>query len=627
MTTILNNASYHNVKKAYTITNAVKEIINDVTGKKSQEIADHIIASKDKIFIDTRAMGEGKTQVMALISKDPKNVEHQLSYVTHRVALAKCGSMRLGIEFYKNIDLNENKKRKIAMCVNSILKYNISDKDTNLVLMIDEFVQLIDFISIGTVKNREEIQEELIEAINNADTVVLADADFNDFCLNWIKKHTNKKIEIIKSTPPPHKKKITDFKKIEILLSDASKNLSEGKKIWFACDSKEEINNLKIRFESFSELLITMNRPALKILSITSDNKGDSLQKDFLKNPNEESKKYDLILCSPVINSGISIDNNNFDFIYAIFKNIITANEMCQTIGRVRSVTDIRVAFILGHKKDRQTNPHHLLDGENFVKARFLGNRSYQISEFSEQQTNVRANRNKSLNNFKFEFLMLAELKGYEVIEIEDYESTPLTELLEDTYTQRVLNAVKLTKEDVESLVLTSDTQSENDSLERILVQETTGKSYEDLNEDHIKFYKNGGLERVRNLELLQYDENLLKDIDLLNYECRNESKKLTSRKFFITSMVVILENKEYNFNNIPNVLKLLQENHKELTVNGLGDFENIKSISKVNNLMKKIGYKIECKRNNKNIRSYKIEVDEEVAEYVENRKLNGVNL
>mgnify|MGYP000317682003 CR=1 FL=1 len=613
-----------NINKKHSVTNFDGLVVNDMTGVSNPDIAAHILKDGG-LFALNGGMGSGKTETMVHAANVVKirDINHRkVVYICPRVSLASGGAKRLDLRYYENVQTQwQEVSDCLSVCVNSIPKHSITD--ANLV-MIDEFRQMIEFISTGSVKNRKEVQAVLIETINNAETIILADADMNDFCIEWLKKHTNKTIQLITSKNNTHHKQITVLDDAESVLVEANNRLEKGENVWITSDSKIQVHKSKVAFEMLTDVSSQFNVADDEILIITGDNKGEEAQKAFLENPDEESKKYRLIISTPVISSGVSITNTHFKSVYAIFSNVVPANEMLQAVGRVRAVNDIRVSFKKGHKKSRETIIHHLMDGEALKNSRFLGNGLLEIDDMAYQQAQITATVNDSLNNFDREFLILAQLKGYGVKKKGEKNTiTGLSKRANEYDIQRVLTAQPITEDNAIQLKRTKpETQSERDSLDRYLVEEMAGKTSQQLNEDDITFYKNNGTSTVQNYELIHTKIDVVRSKEKLEYNECGESNGKTSRALFMQKIITRLDGKTFKANDVDDLMQSLQKHHAELNANQLGDFKWIRRpIVKLKNLLSKMGYEVILSNRTQNDRYYKMVKNVQVVKYVENRK------
>ena len=81
---------------------------------------------------------------------------------------------------------------------------------------------------------------------------------------------------------------------------------------------------------------------------------------------------YDLVICSPVIETGVSIDCDHFDAVFAISHGVQSVDSFGQALARVRSDVP-RYIWVSEYSPNRigngSTDLNQLLSGEHF-KAR-----------------------------------------------------------------------------------------------------------------------------------------------------------------------------------------------------------------------------------------------------------------
>ena len=102
-------------------------------------------------------------------------------------------------------------------------------------------------------------------------------------------------------------------------------------------DNPSAICHLPSAFQGRS--LVKKTHPNLKILRIDAESVADPNHPAFgcIKNLDYVLSQYDVILASPVIETGVSIDlKNYFDRVYCISYGIQTVDAVCQSLERVR---------------------------------------------------------------------------------------------------------------------------------------------------------------------------------------------------------------------------------------------------------------------------------------------------
>ena len=681
------NRKLDGIKSENTITSFTGVTCHDMTGKDNTAIAKTILSLDKAIIVDNRPMATGKTELMRLIadyhlnrssnkasykdikqfhfdnggtakqwnkiSNNPKlfkalqdqvnqqytttNHESQKTvYVCHRVSLTSSASERLQLEYYDDV-LPSQDTPSLAVCVNSMPKHEVSK--TVKVLFIDEMRQTLEHIHNGTVKNRLEVYNELIAAIQAADLVICADADFNDSTLDWLKGIANKPLHAITQQATKTGKKLLELGNSNAVLLHAQESLKKGLNVWIATDSMQQARKADILLNSpdlmdkdtaeelMAELLNGSGISEDKVLLVHSENKGDPKQAAFLANPNQESKKYRLVIHTPVISSGISVTNTHFDRVYAIFCNVLAPNEMLQTIARVRTAKEIFVSFKSNHPKDRSINLQDLIDGEMIKRGRFNADTAtLKLDNFDQQRLQYIATRNAALNDYKRYFIILAQLKGYD---FEQHDLTPWTikglgkaakeQKITQISTASDIDATEAAAIDSKS----SPTQTETDSLHRYKVTQLTGKSANTVDELDIAFYMDNGLAKLSNFELIHADVMALKDSDQANHKTRDKLSSKASKHYLFETVINGLEGKRINASGARGVCEFLQDHHKELTSNNMGNYARVSKIptKQLNGFLNKIGYGLVIDTNSHNVEQwYRVQVNPLVQIYVENR-------
>lgn len=632
--------------------------VHNCTGKTNADIQALIKENSNAIWIDTRAMGAGKTELMAGIANAvkayamAKDVYKQISYIAHRTALIKDASNRLGLEYYENVDwYNGHKPTTLATTANSMINHQVANNVN--VLFIDEGRQTLEHVLNGTCDKRLAVFNELDNAIKNAGLVLLADADFNQFTLDFICSIANKPIHLITDDAKPTGKKIIELKTNAELFTHAKQALLSGENVWITTDSKSKAENMEAFLNSLNDDnngagyalngLLTDKALNLKIddvLLVTSENKADEKQAAFLANPNEESKRYRVIIHTPVISSGVSVTNGHFKNVYAIFCNVTAPNEMLQTIARVRTVKEIFCTFKTGYVKNRATNLQDLIDGEIVKRGRF-SSPALELTPFDVMRLKQIVNKNQALNDFKPYFFLLASQKGYEVIPCQDDTEQSETALkveadlkkishaVKERTINSIINAERVDKKEHDRLdKLSATTQAQTNAIKRYTVSLMTGKdaildSDNDITPndvDFIIFNKGGSI--IANYELLAANIEELKDSDNANHFNRDKLASKTSKHLLFKAIIDDingLENATFSSEQAGIICRTLQDHHKELAANGLGNYKHVSRypVKQLTAFLEKIGYEVKVvKQDEKGVRWYSMAINEQVQGY-----------
>ena len=282
--------------------------------------------------------GTGKTNLIADILKD----EPKVVSLGHRVALQRNTCHRWQLDFKNDLDKVQGRycsadgyAKRIGLCIDSILSIRPEDVSGG-VLVIDEFMQVLRHLILGDTcaKNgkRGALIEHLTHLLAIARLVILADADANDTGIHYLHQwRATTSLTLIKNTHigPNFHSTFLDTKQINDVYTRLIEDLQNGDRIFIATDSRA----------GSKKLLAKLNQdcPHLKGLLVNSETSGEAEQRAFITNPNANVHRYDWVMGTPSLGTGVSIEVDHFDKVYGIFKGILTDSDAAQALNRVRA--------------------------------------------------------------------------------------------------------------------------------------------------------------------------------------------------------------------------------------------------------------------------------------------------
>lgn len=494
---------------------------------------------KNAIIVDANPMASGKTQLASEIVK-------QLNYdsfsaIAHRVSLIHGLSKSFNITHYQEVTPQDYLKN-LAVCVNSIEKHEVSKRFKNSIM--DEFRQTLETVLMAkTIDNKKEILAEFIAILNNSEFSMCLDADFNDFCLEFLLEHTNKTIYRIHRHFEPHNKQIIERRNHNAIRKECVQNYLDGLNSMVAVTSIKEA-------ERCVKYWTERGIKADEILDITSENKKDPRVKAFYLNPNEEIKKYKILIYTPCITSGVSIVEAYFDRHYMMMGKVLQSNENLQMVARDRTAKVIYCSFAKNTNKELTTDLNQLIKGSLKQRERLkFTNRNtveIQLDDIEILQLKLQQQFNEDLNNFRESFFNHALKNGYSV---KSYD--PSRDNSEDDVLQKGLN--KRTLEHRVQVILNSEainnaqadilnkagetTQDETNSLHRYKTTQMAGIN--EILDDDVRHYLKGAFKVVLRHESLYANEYTLIQKDLLNWQ---ENGKFVSNSGLATIAKEVIE-------------------------------------------------------------------------------------
>jgi hypothetical protein len=209
-------------------------------------------------------------------------------------------------------------------------------------VVIDEVEQVLWHLlnSSTEVKSRRcEVISNFEKLLRNSNQAIALDADLTDVSMSYLKSSIGcltDEIITIKNDYKGNGYEFYSYDQQTELVSEIYKSLDNGDKIFIATDSQKL--SAKLSTQNL-ELLIKKKYPHIKILRIDSESIADSNNAacGIIPHLNEVISGYDIVLASPSIGTGVSIDiRGHFSKVFGIFKGKQSENSVRQMLMRVR---------------------------------------------------------------------------------------------------------------------------------------------------------------------------------------------------------------------------------------------------------------------------------------------------
>lgn len=197
------------------------------------------------------------------------------------------------------------------------------------------------------------------------------------------------------------------------LRNDIHELMSKNKKCIIACDSATAVEEY---YEHFSELY--------NVLAITNDRRNNKEVDLFIKDATNESKKYDIVIYSPLIGPGNHIEsfgeNYHFDKVYGVFNSAGPSPSYCaQMLCRVRSNCDILISYngnyknvILSNYSDESSRTFTQIK----LSSEFRGLENRLYKSFELHKANVDKNVKNAKSIFIIELMEYMKYNGFKFI-------------------------------------------------------------------------------------------------------------------------------------------------------------------------------------------------------------------
>jgi hypothetical protein len=291
-------------------------------------------------------MATGKTQLIGWpFVQDAKANGLSIMAIAHRVTLISELSSRLGLPDYRALENGQlAEKNGCAVCLPSTTRGDIAEAlPAPECLFIDEIAQVLQFLAepmcaSGMADNRG-VYNRLVQLVRDARAVVVADADLDARTIAFLEKaRPNERFTIVEVEAQPTGKRALVTSDTGKVLDAVTIELLGGGKVWLACEGARKAAAFAAHFEA----------TGAKVICITADTKLDPAPARFLENPEAESLEYDLVISSPAISSGLSIEHKGSPHFtlgaYIGAGTAIRPEDAKQQLGRVRYLT----RFVIG---------------------------------------------------------------------------------------------------------------------------------------------------------------------------------------------------------------------------------------------------------------------------------------
>lgn len=337
----------YKLKNCLDLTPYVDLIINE------RFIPDSLIVPLIAKLIGFKAFqGTGKTERLVREVQPYLDKGQKVLIIVHREQLARELARRFGIDY--RTEIKESETRGIlgySLCIDSLHekanpRFNPKDWEDAIVI-IDEVEQVLwHLLEGGTTKNKRTLIlkafRELLQVVACSEhgKIFIADADLSPISINYIEQLIGFKVPrfiVNNSYIPNRDRKLYKFSgnSASELISRLETNLAKGEKAIIHTDGQKHKSSYGTRN---LEAKLKKKFPHLKILRIDRQSVGDKNHPAFncIDSLNEIIKDYDVVICSPVIETGVSIDVKHFDGVYVISHGTQTVNGVTQATERVR---------------------------------------------------------------------------------------------------------------------------------------------------------------------------------------------------------------------------------------------------------------------------------------------------
>ncbi|MGB3509724.1 MAG: plasmid replication protein, CyRepA1 family [Microcoleaceae cyanobacterium] len=300
------------------------------------------------------AKGTGKTKLLEKIVTEAIARNQKVLVIGHRVQLVQELCQRFGLKYITEVDKkSDDKLLGVGLCIDSLHPNSQANFNPETwsdgVVIIDEIEQVIwHTLNSNTCRqNRVEIlrcfKALMQNVLGRVGQVFMADADLSDISIDYLQGLAGLTLEpfIIQNDWLPGEKEawqIFNYPETtpKRLIADLHKYICEGGKPMVCLSAQKLTSKWGTRA---LEAYLKKHFPQLKILRIDSESLAEPNHPAYgcIKSLDRVLGQYDIVLASPSIETGVSIDiQGHFTSVWAIAQGVQGATSVCQSLGRVR---------------------------------------------------------------------------------------------------------------------------------------------------------------------------------------------------------------------------------------------------------------------------------------------------
>lgn len=371
------------------------------------------------VTLITAPTASGKTKDVIKPFAEKSKKSGTFLAVAPLVSLIKELTKKLETDNYEDMKTKQQSMASDAMAVclpsikSSVLKPFI---DRASYVAIDEISQNIRFTASNncSVKGAtsEDVYFELKKIISESKQVVAADASIDQTTLEFFEQaRPGEQLTIIDMLPRDTGRKCFIYESMSDLIDKIYKEMANGGRVWIAVESADR-----------AEVLGRVFGAQYDVLMVNSKTKDRKDQKRFLENAEHESLLYDIVIASPTISSGISVEHPGFGH-FTMIAGIASGNRICpadfmQMLARVRYVPDYHVCLLPNNIRDERVSVKSILAGQRQAAA--LEGKSIKENEYSEFKAKNDVNNVKYRSDFANGFYWIMEYFKFSIERIRD---------------------------------------------------------------------------------------------------------------------------------------------------------------------------------------------------------------
>ena len=474
---------------------------------------DEIDTTKPGIHMVKAPMGSGKTEQVARRVVEQSN--GLACVINHRISLSADLANRLGLNYYK--EASGSSGNGVATCINSIVNKDIKHTlGLAAAVVIDEFSQTVDHLAVGPVEKRSHVYQDFLQLLREKKIVALLDADLNNRDIDLVEAaiEGEKPVHVYEMPESWAEYQFRILPTPTALMTSICNDIRQGENVMLAVDSKTGVQRIAQQIREEMKGDAEAFGESLRLLTIHADNSGGEAQKAFLDNPDAESSKYDLLIYSPSISSGVSLKSGHFTRVYGLYNGVVPGREFFQMLRRNRTAKMLTVASKPIHGMSRVERPEDRLQGYHELRQD-MGLALLEDDAISALKVNVQYQQELQQMNAFNRLVILAEDMGYQIVCEQLIKEDDLAACDFDPMQREQIKAAQnLLEFQFDELNRKNlKTQQESYQLKRHRIQRALGLGENSPSDEDFDYIKVFGQSAPRQFELLRSTEEENRDL------------------------------------------------------------------------------------------------------------------
>lgn len=583
--------------------------------------------------------GTGKSQLIAAYIKESIKQGIPCYVIVHLESLAKALADDFGV--YYRTEYNELKQHYgYSLCIDSCYpKFNGVNPENldQFNLVIDEVEQVLDHQLNGDtdVSNYQIlVLDTFSQLLKKADKIFIADADLSNVGVECIENIAETKAFIIENEFKYEGMSFNSVSSATALIALLLNSVESGQTVYINTTSQKAKSDYgAIALENLlKEKFPHLANDIIRIDSETVKNVDHQAYNVLEKNLDEFISKYKIVIISPVIQTGKSINiRNHFDIQFNFSSGNVSAFNFFQQMWRLRDETVPRWFYTpktgFTYRVNGSSSPTDILKTNHAVSKATISLLSLTDSEVSVEEENysqylatwakINARHNAGMRCYRELLHHLIEKQGHTLTVFETNTDKEIKAMIANNSKQcqfvdyqKTIDSPEIDDaqaEELEAKQRKGLTESQMHSLKKHKIT----KKYDDINFDILEFDDDGNYPKLRLFYYLTLGKAFVKAHDkarVKRHSDNNKGKMLTKdlvKKTFVTKVKILeivglidlvdaLSEKSFILpcdDEIQSMYEVLKKHKKALSQIGVSI--STKPLATVNSFLKIIGHKL----------------------------------